>query len=87
MGTHMKITIHLSDALLAAAKRHTAKHGITLRALIEQSLAHTLREKSPPDAFKLRDASVDGEGLTEAARALSSSAWRDMANGSGNPRH
>jgi hypothetical protein len=76
----MKTTIDLSDALFAAAKRHAAKHGTTLRAVIEQSLAHTLREKSPPDGFKLRDASVGGKGLTDAARALSGSAWRDLAN-------
>lgn len=80
MGTHMKTTIDLSDALFAAAKRHAAEHGTTLRAVVEQSLARTLREKTPVYAFKLRDASVGGKGLTEAARAMSSSALRDLAN-------
>ena len=80
MGTHMKTTIELSDAVLAAAKRFAAARGLTLRAVIEQSLARTLREKAPVRKFKLRDASVGGKGLTDAARALSSSALRDLAN-------
>lgn len=80
MGTHMKTTIDLSDALFAAAKRHAAEHGTTMRALIEQSLARTLSEKKPARVFKLRDASVGGKGLTEAARTMSWSALRDLAN-------
>lgn len=70
MGTHMKTTIDLSDALFSAAKAHAAKHGITLRAVIEQSLARTLRESKVNPAFKLKDASVRGKGLTRAARAM-----------------
>ena len=80
MGTHMKTTIDLSDALFAAAKQFAAARGVTLRAIIEQSLARTLREKAPVHAFKLHDASVGGKGLTDAARALSASALRDLAN-------
>lgn len=80
MGTHMKTTIELTDAVFAAAKRFAAARGMTLRAVIEQSLARTLREKAPANAFKLRDASVGGKGLTDAARAMSSSALRDLAN-------
>jgi len=80
VGTHMKTTIDLSDALFVAAKQFAAARGMTLRAVIEQSLARTLREKAPIHAFKLRDASVSGKGLTDAARALSSSSLRDLAN-------
>lgn len=69
MGTHMKTTIDLSDALFSAAKAHAARHGTTLRALIEQSLARTLLEAKTARPFKLRDASVHGKGLTAAARA------------------
>jgi hypothetical protein len=76
----MKTTIDLSDALFAAAKQFAAAHGMTLRAVIEQSLARTLRETAPVRKFKLRDASVGGKGLTDAARALSPSAMRDLAN-------
>ena len=69
MGTHMKTTIDLSDALFAAAKAHAARHDTTLRALIEQSLARTLRESGRERPFKLRDAGVRGKGLTKDARA------------------
>ena len=80
MGAHMKTTIDLSDALFASAKQFAAARDMTLRAVIEHSLARTLREEAPAHAFKLRDASVGGKGLTDAARALSSSALRDLAN-------
>ncbi len=70
MGTHMKTTIDLSDELFSAAKAYAAKHGITLRAVIEQSLARTVRESKLSRGFKLRDASVRGKGLTPEARAM-----------------
>lgn len=76
----MKTTIDLADALLIAAKRHAAEHGMSLRALIEKSLARTLAGKAPAHAFTLRDASVGDKGLTKAARAMSQSALRDLAN-------
>lgn len=80
MGTHMKTTIDLSDELFSAAKAHAARHGITLRAVIEQSLARTLRESRQDRGFKLRDARVRGKGLTESARALPWSAVIAAAN-------
>ncbi len=70
MGTHMKTTIDLPDELFSAAKAYAAKHDTTLRAVIEQSLARTLRESGIGRAFKLKDASVRGAGLTPAARAM-----------------
>lgn len=69
MDAQMKTTIDLPDALLAAAKAHAALHDTTLQALVEQSLAHTLREAKNAQAFTLRDASVCGKGQTPAARA------------------
>jgi hypothetical protein len=80
MGTHMKTTIDLSDELFAAAKAYAAKHGITLRAVIEQSLARTVRESKLSRGFKLRDASVRGKGLTPAARAMPWAAILAVAN-------
>lgn len=80
MGTHMKTTIDLSDELFSAAKAHAARHGITLRAVIEQSLARTLRDARLDRGFKLRDASVRGKGLTPAARAMPWSAVLAAAN-------
>jgi len=66
----MKTTVDLSDALFSAAKAHAAKHGTTLRALIEESLARTLSESGTKRGFRLKDASVRGKGLTRAARAV-----------------
>ena len=80
MGTHMKTTIELSDALFSAAKAHAASHGTTLRALIEHSLARTLKESKVKRTFKLKDASVRGKGLTPAVRAMPWSAILDAAN-------
>ena len=76
----MKTTIDLSDALLTAAKAHAAQHRTTLRALVEQSLARTLREAKNAPAFKLKDASVRGKGQAPAARAQPWSAILAAAN-------
>ena len=76
----MKTTIDISDALFNEAKRRAARNGLTLRALIEQSLRQTFKSVDDPAAFQPRDARVKGKGLTTAARA---SGWRavlDAAN-------
>jgi hypothetical protein len=65
MGTHMKTTIDIADALLVEAKRVAAEEHTTLRALVERGLRETLAEKKPRTPFKLKDMSVDGGGLTE----------------------
>ena len=68
MGSLMKTTIEISDALFEAAKRRAAKRGTTLRALVEEGLRGVL-EVSPADqAFVLRDASVGGKGLRPDVR-------------------
>ena len=56
----MKTTIELADDLAAKAKRYAARHGVTLRAVIEDGIRLKLRSEP---AFKLRDASVEGAGL------------------------
>lgn len=47
MVTHMKITIEISDYLLLRAKARAKKKGITLRALLEESLATSLNTPIP----------------------------------------
>ena len=63
MGTLMKTTIEISDAIFDAAKRHAIERGTTLRALVEEGLRTVLNSRPDANAFTLRDASVGGEGL------------------------
>ena len=59
----MKTTVELPDELFAAAKEHARANNTTLRALITDGLARVLAEPAPARRFRLRDASVDGNGL------------------------
>ncbi len=68
MGTLMKTTIEISDAVFDAAKRHARERGTTLRALVEEGLRTVLDSRPDADAFTLRDASVEGEGLRPEIR-------------------
>jgi Bacterial antitoxin of type II TA system, VapB len=68
MGSHMKTTIEISDALLRAAKDRAAKDGTTLRALVELGLRHVLEEQQNAPPFKLRQITLGGGGLTPEFR-------------------
>lgn len=68
MGTHMKTTVEISDALLEAAKAEAAQRGTTLRSLLEEGLRRVLDERSRERGFTLRDASVSGRGLDPGVR-------------------
>lgn len=81
MGTRMKTTIDLPDALLADARRVAAKEGSTLRALLEAGLRRILRERRQRQAFVLKDGSVDGRGLRPELRGASWDTIRQMAYG------
>lgn len=74
MGTHMKTTIEISDALLEAAKKRAREEGTTLRAIVEEGLRGVLEHGSHD--FGLRDASVDGSGLHPDVREGS---WERIA--------
>jgi hypothetical protein len=78
MVTHMKTTIEISDAVLERAKAVASREGTTLRALVEEGLRQVLKARRA-GAFKLRDASVDGSGLTPEFRGASWDALRDAA--------
>jgi len=59
----MKTTIDLSDELAKKAKAYAARRHMTLRAVIEQGIRQVLRTDRTSEKFKLRDASVGGNGL------------------------
>ena len=65
MGTHMKTTIEVSDALFLSAKSFAQQRQTTLRALIEEGLRRVLNDSQPKmkQAFKLVDASVHGKEM------------------------
>lgn len=60
----MKTTIEIPDALLAEAQKVARRERTTLRALVEEGLRRTVEIRRQRRTFRLRDASVGGEGLT-----------------------
>jgi hypothetical protein len=67
--SHMKTTIEIADGLLLEAKERAARDGTTLRALVEEGLRAVLGARRH-GVFSLRDASVDGRGLSEEYRGV-----------------
>lgn len=75
-----KTTVELPDALLAEAKEVAAREGTTLRALLEAGLRSVLeRGGHGRGRFRLRDASVDGNGLRPELRDAGWDRIRDAA--------
>ena len=79
MGTHMKTTVEISDALLDEAKKMAAREGTTVRTLIEQGLRHVVSAGKPRRAFRLRKASFKGRGLSAGAGRLDWQHLRELA--------
>jgi hypothetical protein len=63
MGTHMKTTIEVSDALFVSAKNLARERQTSLRALVEEGLRRVLSDATNQvkPAFKLKDARVHGQ--------------------------
>jgi hypothetical protein len=63
MGTHMKTTIEVSDAIFASAKNLARERQTSLRALVEEGLRRVLNDATNQvkPAFKLKDARVHGQ--------------------------
>jgi len=79
MGSRMKTTIEIADALLKQAKRVAAKEGTTVRALIEQGLRRALAERKRRGGFRLRRATFKGRGLQPGVMELSWERVRELA--------
>lgn len=72
----MKTTLDISDPLLSDARKVAAREGTTLRALVEQGLRNVIAEKRErKKPFKLRDASVEGEGINPE---LAEAGWDEI---------
>ena len=63
MGTHMKTTIEIADALLEEAKEVARAEGTTLRALVEEGLRTVTSQRQDSRAKrKLKDLRYKGKG-------------------------
>lgn len=80
-GDAMKTTIEISDPLLKAARQAAKRDGTSVRALVEHGLRLALAERRRIGPFKLRDASVDGNGLQPGMDGLPWEAQRALAYG------
>lgn len=82
MGTHMKTTIEIADALLRDAKAVCKRENTTLRALVEAGLRQVLGERSRKRRkFELADARVRGRGLSPELQGASWAQVRDLIYG------
>jgi len=66
MGTHMKTTVEIADALLDEARKVADRRGVTLRTLIEEGLRQVVKAGSKRAPFRLRAAAFTGTGLDPA---------------------
>jgi hypothetical protein len=65
----MKTTLDISEPLLREARIIAARERTTLRELVEQGLRKIISDRKTAPSFRLRKASVKGEGLAPE--------WRD----------
>jgi len=61
----MKTTFDLPEALVADVKRNAKRRGQTAREFVQQALRAAVADaESPKEAFRLKDLSVGGNGLS-----------------------
>jgi len=81
MVSRMKTTIEITDELLERAREAARRERTTLRSLVEEGLRLTLDRKNERSAFRLRDESVGGRGLTPEFQGAAWERIRDAAYG------
>jgi hypothetical protein len=79
MVTHMKTTVEIPDALLAAARRVAARDGLTLRQLIEEGLRRVVGDRRKDQPYRMRRATFRGQGLQPGLADASWERIRDLA--------
>ncbi len=77
MVSHMKTTVNLPDPLLEAARQAARRDGVTFKELLEVSLQREIERRAhrAQAPFRLREFSVDGEGVRSEVREGS---WFDL---------
>jgi hypothetical protein len=78
MVTHMKTTVEISDHLLRTAKEMARRERTTVRALIEEGLRLAVAQRRRRPRYRMRDASVEGQGLQEGITEGSWEQIRDL---------
>ena len=78
MGTHMKTTVEISDALLNEARTVAARETTTLRALLDEGLRIALRQRRRR-RFTLRRVTFTGNGLRPELRDAGWDRIRELA--------
>jgi Arc/MetJ family transcription regulator len=78
MVTHMKTTVEIPDALLAAARRVAARDGLTLRQLVEEGLRRVVGERRKDLPYRMRRATFRGQGLQPGLADASWERIRDL---------
>jgi hypothetical protein len=79
MGSHMKTTIEISDAVLDDARKVARREGTTLRALVEHGLRQVIAQHRRKSAFRLRDASAGSGGLRPELEGAAWNRLRELA--------
>lgn len=75
----MKTTVNLADGLFEDARRVAEEQGVTFKELIEAGLRREVeRRRQAPPIFRLRDASVGGEGLQPGVDVSDRETWHPL---------
>lgn len=79
MGSHMKTTVEIADALLDEARRAAAREKTTVRALLEEGLRKVLDSRRRQNGFRLRKATFRGKGLQPGIADVGWEGLRDLS--------